>query len=190
MSDLLAPHRQAWYALPLVAVTFTILGFVLVPVLLLIAATGVAFGPWLGPIYALAGTLASASAGFAFGRWAGARRIGKLTGARVQHLMTTLARNGTLSVFLLRKVPAPFTLTNMIIGATTVRYPDFLLGTVLGMGAIIVALAGFGHYVLEVFRHPTPEAVAAAAAFLALPVTLTLVINHALKRRRRAARGQ
>src|SRR5688500_7402396 len=63
------PHRYAWYALPMVMVAFIIL--CLFPVLLLITVTGVAFGPILGPIYAMAGCLASASIGFALGRWLG-----------------------------------------------------------------------------------------------------------------------
>jgi uncharacterized membrane protein YdjX (TVP38/TMEM64 family) len=62
LSAWLAPHRHAWYALPVVVAAFVLLGLVMVPVILLIAATGVAFGPWLGPPYAMAGCLASASA--------------------------------------------------------------------------------------------------------------------------------
>ena len=58
-----ASIRHAWYALPLVAVAFVLLGALLVPVILLIAATGLAFGPWLGPVYALAGSIASGSVG-------------------------------------------------------------------------------------------------------------------------------
>ena len=50
---------------------FVVLGLALVPVILLIAATGIAFGPLLGPVYAMAGCLASASTGFAIGRWHG-----------------------------------------------------------------------------------------------------------------------
>jgi uncharacterized membrane protein YdjX (TVP38/TMEM64 family) len=40
-----APHRTAWYALPIVAVAYIALGLAFVPVLALVAATGVAFGP-------------------------------------------------------------------------------------------------------------------------------------------------
>ena len=54
-SEWLAPHRRAWYAPPTVALAFVLLGLAMVPVLLLIAATGLAFGPFLGPIYAMAG---------------------------------------------------------------------------------------------------------------------------------------
>jgi uncharacterized membrane protein YdjX (TVP38/TMEM64 family) len=134
------PHRYTWYALPIVMLAFIALG--LAPVLLLITLTGIAFGPVLGPIYAMAGCLASASIGFGIGRWLGADRVARLGGERVTTVTRALRRNGTLAVFFVRKVPAPFILANIVIGASRVRYRDFLLGTVLGMGAIVIALAG------------------------------------------------
>ena len=45
LSAWLAPHRHAWYALPMVMLVFVV--FAIVPVVLLIAATGLAFGPIL-----------------------------------------------------------------------------------------------------------------------------------------------
>ena len=121
LASWLAPHREAWYALPLVMLAFVALGLILVPVLLLVAATGVVFGPVLGPLYALAGCLASASTGFAIGRWIGLRRVEQLGGERVTRLARAVKRNGTLAVFLVRKVPAPFTLANIVVGASSVR---------------------------------------------------------------------
>lgn len=183
-SNGLAPYRHAWYALPIVVAAFVVLGLVLVPVMLLIAATGLVFGPLLGPLYALAGCIASASTGFAIGRWMGARRVERLGGHRVTRITRALRRNGTLAVFLLRKVPAPFTLTNIVVGASTVRYQDFILGTVLGMAAIIVALAGFGYQLTELWRHPSPRTLAMAILLVSVPLTLAWLINRAVRRAR------
>ena len=178
----MAPHQDAWYAMPLVAAAFTLLGFVLFPVLVMIAATGVVFGPWLGPLYAMVGCLASGSAGFAIGRWAGVRRVEAVAGPRAIRITRALERNGTLAVFLARKVPAPFTLTNIAIGASRVRYRDFILGTILGMGAIVVALAGFGYQLKEALRDPSLRTVLQASAILAVPLGLAWLINRALRR--------
>src|SRR6187401_3217169 len=62
----IAAHRFAWYAPPLVVVAFVV--FSLLPVMVLVSLTGAAFGPVLGPLYAMAGCLASASTAFAIGR--------------------------------------------------------------------------------------------------------------------------
>ena len=177
-----APHRTAWYALPAVVAAYVVLGLVFVPVLALVAATGVAFGPWLGPVYALTGCVASASTGFGLGRWLGRQRVQRIGGARVARLHRALERNGTLAVFVLRKVPAPFMLANIVVGASSVRYRDFLIGTVLGMGALVVALAGFGYRLTRVIDHPSLTEVLTAAAMLAVPLTAAVLINRALRR--------
>ena len=184
VSAWIEPHRHAWYALPMVMLTFIALG--LVPVLLLIALTGIAFGPVLGPIYAMAGCLASASIGFGIGRWLGLDRVARLGGERVARVTRALKRNGTLAVFFVRKVPAPFMLANIVIGASTVRYKDFIVGTVLSMGAIVIALAGFGYQLTQALRNPSPGTVLTAAAFVGVPLTLAWFINRALRRARPA----
>ena len=182
----LVTHRYAWYALPGVMLAFVVLGLALVPVILLVAATGIAFGPLLGPVYAMAGCLASASTGFAIGRLMGLRRVHRLFGDRVTRVTRALKRNGTLAVFLVRKVPAPFTLVNIIVGASTVRYVDFIVGTVLGMAALVIGLAGFGYQFIEAWRNPSPDTVARAAVFVIIPLTLALLINYAFRRLRPA----
>lgn len=179
-------HRYAWYALPAVIIAFVVLGLALVPVILLIAATGIAFGPLLGPLYAMAGCLASASTGFAIGRKLGLQRVAQFGGERVITITRALKRNGTLAVFLARKVPLPFTLVNIVVGASTIHFRDFIIGTLLGMGAFVVGLAGFGYQITSVFRNPTPGSLAGAALFVAVPLTIAVLINHTLRRMRPA----
>ena len=178
------PYRHAWYTLPMVMLAFIALG--LFPVLLLITATGIAFGPVLGPIYALAGCLASASIGFAVGRWLGVRRVERLGGEWTKRVTRALHRNTTLAVFFVRKVPAPFTLVNIAIGASTVRYLDFIVGTLLGMGVMVIALAGFGYQLTQALRNPSPATLGGAALFVGAPLTLAWYINRALRRARHA----
>jgi uncharacterized membrane protein YdjX (TVP38/TMEM64 family) len=179
VSAWLAQYRHAWYALPLVAIGFIVLG--LVPVVLLIAATGIAFGPVLGPLYAMAGCLASASVGFAVGRRLGRQRVERWLGRRVSRIAPVLARNGTLAVFLVRKVPAPFALVNMVVGASAVRYRDFVVGTVLGMGVLVVALAGFGYQITEAWRAPSAANVLGASLFVVIPLGVAWLVNRMLR---------
>jgi phospholipase D1/2 len=181
ISAWMAPHRHVWYGLPLVMVAFV--GLAPVPVVLLIAATGIAFGPLLGPLYAMAGCLASGSVGFGIGRWMGLRRIEQLGGERVVRVTSTLRRNGTLAVFFFRKIPLPFTLANVIVGASTVTYRDFLVGTLLGMAGLVIGLAGFGYQLTMVLRSPSPATVIGAILIVSIPLTLAWLINRSLRPR-------
>jgi phospholipase D1/2 len=179
VSAWLEPYRHAWYALPMVMIAFIVLS--LVPVLFLITATGIAFGPVLGPVYAMAGSLASASVGFAIGRWMGRRRVERLGGERIARISQTLKRNGTLAVFLVRKVPVPFMLTNIVVGASSVAYRDFVVGTILGMAAIVIALAGFGYQLTRALQSPSPRTWIVAALVVSVPLTLAWFINRSLR---------
>jgi len=117
----------------------------------------------------------------------GLRRVERIGGARISRVTRALKRNGTLAVFLVRKVPVPFTLTNIVVGASTVRFRDFIVGTLLGMGAFVIALAGFGYQLTQVWQKPSPAAFAGAAMFIAVPLALALVINRALRPQRTAS---
>jgi phospholipase D1/2 len=179
VAALLATHRYAWYAPPLVVVAFVV--FSLLPVMLLVSLTGAAFGPVLGPLYAMAGCLASASTQFAIGRWIGPGRVHGWGGERVARAMRALSRNGTLTVFLIRKIPAPFVIVNVLLGASKVGFREFVIGTTLGMMAMVIALAGFGYHLAALWRNPSADGLLRALVFLAIPLSLAWLINRRLR---------
>jgi uncharacterized membrane protein YdjX (TVP38/TMEM64 family) len=177
----LADDRYAWWAPALVVLAFVV--FSVVPVMLLVSLTGIAFGPVLGPLYAMTGCLASASTAFAIGRWIGPRHVDGWGGERVRRLRRLLRRNGTLAVFLIRKIPLPFVLVNVMLGASAVAYRDFLIGSTLGMAAMVVALAGLGYQLVEIWREGSIEGIIRALLFLCIPLSLAWTINRYLRAR-------
>ena len=181
LSAVLPAHRYAWWAPPLVVLAFV--AFSVLPVMLLVSLTGIAFGPVLGPLYAMAGCLVSASTAFAIGRWIGPRQVSAWRGERMKRLQGLLHRNGTLAVFLIRKIPLPFVLVNIMLGASAVGYRDFLIGTALGMAAMVVGLAGFGYQLAETWQYPSLENVIRALLFLCIPLSLAWIINRRLSAR-------
>jgi uncharacterized membrane protein YdjX (TVP38/TMEM64 family) len=117
-------------------------GFLLVPVTALIAATLVAFGPLYGLAYAFAGSVASALAGYAVGASLGQRSVRRLAGRRLNAVSRRLARRGLLTVLVVRIVPvAPFTVINLVAGASHISLRDFTWGTILGMVPGLAAIA-------------------------------------------------
>jgi uncharacterized membrane protein YdjX (TVP38/TMEM64 family) len=177
----LEAHRHAWYALPIVIASFIALG--LLPATVLVTATGVAFGPVLGPVYAMAGCLAAASTAFAIGRRVGRHRVERMGGKRVLRVTRKLKKNGVLAVYIIRKIPAPFALINMAVGASPIRYRDFLLGSFIGLFAMVIGLASFGAQALDVLRDPSPLKLTIAALFIAVPLLVAWLINRRLRTR-------
>jgi uncharacterized membrane protein YdjX (TVP38/TMEM64 family) len=186
LSTRLSNDRYAWWAPALVVLGFV--AFSIVPVMLLVSLTGIVFGPVLGPLYAMTGCLASASTAFAIGRWIGPRHVDGWGGERTTRLLGLLRRNGTLGVFLIRKIPMPFVLVNVMLGASRVGYREFLIGSALGMAAMVVGLAGFGYQLAETWRDPSMESVFRSLLVLCVPLSLAWIINRLLRARSGDAR--
>ena len=142
---------------PLIVVAvFVIGGLVAFPVLLLIAATAAAFGPWLG--FALAGTgaIASAAVTYGVGTAMGRRVIETIGGPRVHRVRRSIVRHSVVAVASIRLVPiAPFTLVNLVAGASRIPFVDYLLGTILGMAPGLLVMSALGHQIWSIFTEPT-----------------------------------
>jgi phospholipase D1/2 len=143
------------FAPVLIAAVFTITTLVLVPVTLLIVATGATFGPVLGFLYALCGSLVSALVHYGLGRMAGKETVRRVAGSRLGHVQRQISRHGFISLLFARVVPiAPFAIVNLIAGAMQVRVRDFLLGTLVGMSPGISAIVVLENQLQRALQDP------------------------------------
>lgn len=143
-------------AAPFAAVgAFVAGGLLVVPVVLLIAVTVLAFGPQWGFVYAITGMTLSAVVTFGIGRLLGHRLVNHLSESRLYRVSRALAARGIVAVVVLRLLPvAPFSIVNAVAGASHIRFRDFLLGTVIGELPGLVSLALFIDQVMETVRRP------------------------------------
>jgi len=144
-----------------VVASYVVAGFVMVPVMLLIAVTGIVFGPVAGTAYAIGGTLLSASATYGVGKWLGRETLQNYGGPRINRLSQRIAKRGILAMAIVRVLPiAPFTLVNIVAGASSIRFRDYLIGTLLGMSPGIVITVTFVHHLAEAVRNPSASTIA------------------------------
>lgn len=180
------PYRDRWWTLGALLATFVLAELLLFPILVLIFLCGVLFGPLKGSIYGLTGAVAGALIPFLAGRRLGRARLERWGGPAAQRLMRSVDERGIVAVYLARKVPLPFTITNLICGASGVRLRDFVLGTLLGMGAVVVLVAGLGGQLAATAAEPSAESVELAAGILMTGIGASLVIQRLLDRRTEA----
>jgi phosphatidylserine/phosphatidylglycerophosphate/cardiolipin synthase-like enzyme/uncharacterized membrane protein YdjX (TVP38/TMEM64 family) len=167
-------------------------GALMVPVNLLILGTALAFGPLLGPVYSLLGALASATATYWAGRLLGRGAVRRLAGSRLGRLGRHLARRGVLTMTAVHLLPiAPFTIVNLVAGASRLRFGSYLAGTALGMLPGILLLGLVGDRLAHLLRAPSARNLAAFIALGVLLATALLVGALGLRRlrRRRAAQA-
>ncbi len=127
----------------LLMLVFIIGGLLVFPVNVLTAASIIIFGNVLGVVYALIGATLSAIVVYEIGHYGGRHLLRRVPGSRLDRLSVKLARHGVVAVVVLRIVPvAPYSIINLMAGASRISRRDYILGTVLGMtpGTILAAL--------------------------------------------------
>jgi phospholipase D1/2 len=128
-----------------VVATFVVAGLAFVPVTIMIATCGALFGPRLGLAYGLAGAFLAATTYYAIGRRAGQPVIDRFAGPRLRTHLHAVARRGVLAVVVLRLLPiAPHVVVGLAVGATRIRFRDYLLGTMLVITPLAIVLVTLG----------------------------------------------
>jgi len=168
LSTLLSAYAQSVWGPPFAIAAFVVGGLVVFPVLVLIAATAAALGPWLGFVSAMAGVLLSALILFAIGRVLGRERLQRLLGRRAARIQERVVGKGILAVVVIRMIPiAPFSVVNVVAGASILPLRDFMAGTLLGMTPGILTMAVLGAQIADLARNASwTNVVLLALAFL------------------------
>lgn len=170
---------------PIVVGIYVAAGFIAFPVTLLIAATAITFGTWEGLSVALAGSMSSALATYAAGRWLGADLLRRVMGPRINRVARKVKSNGILAVTTMRVMPtAPFMLVNLVAGATKIRLLDYAIGTLLGLAPGVVIMSVLGGRLLEMMTRPSLVDVALIAGFLVIWAGLSYALQLVVARLR------
>jgi phospholipase D1/2 len=149
--------------------SFLVGGVLVMPVLALIAVTVLTFGPLWGFIYSFIGMTASALLLFGLGHLLGRPTVQRLSGSRLNTLSRRLGQRGILAVVTIRILPvAPFSIINLVAGASHIRLRDFLIGTVIGELPGLVGIALFVDQVSGAVRNPGPGSLLVLAGIVLL----------------------
>jgi phospholipase D1/2 len=192
-ADLLASvgtGRGEWL-MPLIVSAFYVAASLLaVPITVLVVATGLVFGAWRGFVYALLGAELAALAAYAIGRWLGRRGIRRVSERWVGRVSRRLARQGLLAVVTLRFVPiAPYTVVNLMAGASHIRLRDFALGTLIGIAPGTLLLTVFAGEIAATLSKPGAVRVAVLVVLGLATALGAWALGRWLLQRRRRRRG-
>jgi phosphatidylserine/phosphatidylglycerophosphate/cardiolipin synthase-like enzyme/uncharacterized membrane protein YdjX (TVP38/TMEM64 family) len=178
--------RENWAAPLLVLALFVVGGLLVFPLTLMIVATGIAFGAVQGFAYALAGALASAMVTYLIGHRIGREPLRRLSNQWVERVNRRLSRQGLLAVITLRIVPvAPFSVINLVAGASHIRFRDFAIGSLLGLTPGTLALTVFSDQVAGAIQAPDTVRWLTLAGLAALIAGGSWALGRWLLRRRR-----
>jgi uncharacterized membrane protein YdjX (TVP38/TMEM64 family) len=169
-----------------VAAAYLLGSLVFFPITMLTLATVFAFGPLWGNLYGLVGWILSATEGYVLGRLVGHQTLHELAGDRLGRLVDRAADHGFFAVLAMRLLPvAPFTLVNMFVGASGIRFWDFFLASLVGRLPGILTLALFGVQIENALRNPGLASFALLALVLiAVPIVVSRMFARFYSRQR------
>jgi len=179
-----ADIRKSPLSTPITLAIYVVGSCFMVPITLLILATVLGFGPYKGFVLALSGSLLGGLVSYLLGRWLGRDVVRNLAGKKLNRLSRKLAQRGWLTVAVVRLLPiAPYTIVNMVAGATHISTRSFLLGPAVGMIPGILTLTLFGGGLEKALRQPDWQNVTLAALALGLVLLILIVGRRWLTRR-------
>ena len=162
---------------------YALASLIAIPITLMIVATVLVFDTFFGFIYALCGSVLGAAICFWLGRWIGRDAVRRLARSRINALSRRLGRHDLLATLLFRLVPvAPFTVVNLVAGASHIRFSAFIAGTVIGMAPGILAVTVFADRLLALLHDPSPTALVILALVIATLIAASVAIRYWIKR--------
>ena len=108
---------------------------------------GAIFGIWWGTLWTTVAAVVAAAVAFTFTRTIGRELIAKKLAGRWQALDAEIRQGGLFYLFAVRLLPIiPYGLVNFTAGLTSIRYRDYIAGTILGTvpGVLPFVMMGAG----------------------------------------------
>ncbi|HEY9651026.1 MAG TPA: TVP38/TMEM64 family protein [Coleofasciculaceae cyanobacterium] len=106
---------------------------------------GAIFGSWWGTLWSTVAATIAAVVAFAFTRTVGREAIAKKFAGRWEAMDAEIRQGGLYYIFAIRMLPiVPYGPVNFAAGLTSIRFKDYLLGTVLGTVPGIVPFVMMG----------------------------------------------
>jgi uncharacterized membrane protein YdjX (TVP38/TMEM64 family) len=178
--------RHAPWAVLVVMAIYAGASLVMFPLSLLVALTGLLFGPWWGFGYALAGTLCASVLTWWVGRRLGRDALLRYGGKHLNGLSRYLSGRGIRTMTVINLLPlAPFTLTNMMAGAFHLRFRDYMIGSTLGILPGLAGVTLLGSQLGELATAESRQEVMVALGGLVLGAGLLYGLKRWAERRRR-----
>lgn len=126
--------KQAGIWAPIIYIALYTLGTILIlPSTPLNMSGGAIFGPWMGTLWTSLAAVIAAVIAFIFARTSGREFVARKLAGKWQAMDAEMQQGGLFYMFAIRLLPIiPYGLVNFAAGLTSIKFRDYLLGTILG----------------------------------------------------------
>ncbi|MEE4175794.1 MAG: VTT domain-containing protein [Xanthomonadales bacterium] len=162
----------------------TATALLMMPLTVLVVAAALLLGAWQGFAASMTGAILSAAVAFLIGERTGGRILERYGESRVHQISERLADRGIIAVAVLRLMPvAPYTVVNVVAGASHLKLHKFLIGSALGLLPGMAALTFFSGSLMQAVREPSAMTWAGLGAVVLLILGGGWLLRHMLSER-------
>jgi len=120
-------------------------------------------------IYCELGSIASALVVYGLGRVLREDVIKRIAGSYMGTVSHALARRGVVTLVVLHIFPVcPYSVLNLLAGATHINFKDYIIGTFLGITPGLILICLFGSRLMGIIHRPHPVNIAVLVVFVAI----------------------
>jgi phospholipase D1/2 len=150
-----------------VILAFVLGGLVFFVHALLLWVTVFTFDPLHAFIYCELGSMASALVVYGLGRVLRQDVVRRLAGSYMESISHALARRAILTLILLHVFPVcPYSVLNLLAGATHISFRDYVVGTFFGITPGLIVICIFGNRLMDIIHRPHPINIVLLALFV------------------------
>lgn len=154
------------------------------PLSILVVLTGLLFGSGWGFLYATLGTLTSSAVTYWVGSWMGQSTLQHYGGQRVNRLSRYIGHRGIRTMIVINLLPiAPFTLTNLMAGASHMRFRSYMIGSTIGIVPGLAVVTVLGSQIGALLNATDKTDAALAVGIVAVCLALLIFVPRWLRRR-------
>lgn len=181
IADALRHMAQSPWAPLALAAAYIAANLLFFPITAVNIAVILAFGALWGPLYALAGCVLGAALLYGIGAAVGRKPLEQLDIKALNKPLSLIRESGLPGLILLRMLPvAPYSVANLVLGASGVRFGVYLLGTALGLLPSVLLIAAVGFQLRAVLEDPTPMSVSLLVGVVLLVLGLAWWLKQRL----------
>jgi uncharacterized membrane protein YdjX (TVP38/TMEM64 family) len=182
IADWLSLFDTTWIRFLTVLTLLALTTLIMVPLSALVVASALLLGPWLGFACSMIGALISAAIAFTAGKLTGGQILEHYGESGVHRLSQRLSDRGILAVAVLRLMPvAPYTIVNLVAGASHLTLGKFLIGSAIGLAPGLAALTWFSGSLYQAVNEPSMQSLGLLAVVITLIGAGVFVLRRLLR---------
>lgn len=174
--------EHGWTA-PVLLGLYLLGSLVVFPLSIIVAATGLIFGTGWGLLIAFTGTMLASVVTYWVGHLMGRDTLERHAGPRLHKLSQMLGRRGVRTMVMVSLLPlAPFTITNLMAGASHIRFRDYLVGTALGIAPGLFAVTVIGSQLTSLVLAEDVETIMVSLVAILVAISTVPVLRRYLSK--------